>query len=98
MRPKKKIEVTISYTNTAEKTDYEESFVVEEEGVDKAIFAAARLFFASPFASDVEVTDLKVTLPEDEDEDEDEEEGEKQDGAAKETKNEGDTPGDPPAA
>ena len=65
MSSKKKIEVTVSYTNTAEKTDYEESFVVEEEGVDKAIFAAARLFFASPFASDVEVTDLKVTLPED---------------------------------
>ena len=48
MSSKKKIEVTVSYTNTAEKTDYEESFVVEEDGVDKAIFAAARFFFELP--------------------------------------------------
>ena len=99
MRPKKKIEVTISYTNTAEKTDYEESFVVEEEGVDRAIFASARLFFELPNTSDVEVTDIKVTLPEDEKEDEDDEGTVVQAASSLPApENEGDTPGDPPAA
>ena len=50
--------------------------------------------------SDVEVTDLKVTLPEDEDEDGDGDgDGEvSQVSSLPETENEGDTPGDPPPA
>ena len=56
-----KFKVTISYKNTAEKANYKASFVVEEVDENRAIFAAAKLFFALPATSVVVINRLTVT-------------------------------------
>ena len=96
MPDKTRFVVHVDYTNTAEKADYEESFVIEAEEADSAIFSAAKLFYGRPGMDVALVTSVKVLLAEeilndDDEKAEDEDVGET-------GNNEGDTPGDPPPA
>ena len=95
-----KYKVTVSYTNTAEKADYKESFVVEEADENRAIFAAAKLFYVHPEVSAMVIKRLTVTnlTPKKKAESKKEETEVTQASSLPAPENEGDTPGDPPAA
>ena len=95
-----KYKVTVSYTNTAEKEDYKESFVVEEADENRAIFAAAKLFYVRPESSVDVIKRLTVTnlTPKKKAETKKVEDEVVQASSLPVAENEGDTPGDPPAA
>ena len=95
-----KYKVTVSYTNTAEKEDYKESFVVEAVDENRAIFAAAKLFYVRPEVRVDVIKRLTVTnlTPKKKTEPKKEETEVAQVSSLPETENEGDTPGDPPTS